>query len=62
MKKSLIALALSVLKPQLPEFEIKPASIGYLKQHPLPAFEFAEGELANYREMLQRHLQTKTVE
>ncbi|MGN6881751.1 hypothetical protein [Neisseria sp. P0019.S003] len=34
MKKSLIALALSVLKPQLPEFEIKPASIGYLKQHP----------------------------
>lgn len=33
MKKSLIALALSVLKPQLPEFEIKPASIGYLKQH-----------------------------
>nr|DAN48396.1 MAG TPA: hypothetical protein [Caudoviricetes sp.] len=34
MKKSLIALSLSVLKPQLPEFEIKPASIGYLKQHP----------------------------
>lgn len=34
MKKSLIALALSVLKPQMPEFEIKPASIGYLKQHP----------------------------
>ena len=34
MKKSLIAFALSVLKPQLPEFEIKPASIGYLKQHP----------------------------
>ncbi|WP_019272984.1 hypothetical protein [Neisseria lactamica] len=34
MKKSLIALALSVLKPQLPEFEIKPASIGSLKQHP----------------------------
>ena len=28
----------------------------------LAAFEFAEGELANYREMLQRHLQTKTVE
>ena len=34
MKKSLIALALSVLKPQMPEFEIKPASIGYWKQHP----------------------------
>ena len=34
MKKSLIALALSVLKPQVPEFEIKPAGIGYLKQHP----------------------------
>ncbi|HEZ4775419.1 TPA: hypothetical protein WIW05_001135 [Neisseria meningitidis] len=34
MKKSLIALALPVLKPQMPEFEIKPASIGYLKQHP----------------------------
>lgn len=33
MKKSLIALALSVLKPQLPEFEM-PASIDYLKQHP----------------------------
>ena len=33
MKKSLIALALSVLKPQLPEFAIKPASSGYLKQH-----------------------------
>ena len=32
MIKSLIAL--SVLKPQMPEFEIKPASIGYLKQHP----------------------------
>ena len=30
MKKSLIALALSVLKPQMPEFEIN----GYLKQHP----------------------------
>ncbi|HHK5987297.1 TPA: hypothetical protein ACQWGQ_002242 [Neisseria subflava] len=27
-----------------------------------PAFEFAEGELANYREMLKRHLQTKSVE
>lgn len=34
MKKSLISLALSVLKPQMPEFEIKPARIGYLKQHP----------------------------
>ena len=34
MRKALIALALSVLKPQMPEFEIKPASIGYLKQHP----------------------------
>lgn len=34
MKKSLIALALSVLKPPMPEFEIKPANIGYLKQHP----------------------------
>ena len=32
------------------------------EQADLPAFEFAEGELANYREMLQRHLQTKTVE
>lgn len=28
----------------------------------LPAFEFAEGELANYQEMLKRHLQTKSVE
>ena len=28
----------------------------------LVAFEFAEGELANYREMLKRHLQTKSVE
>lgn len=34
MKKSLIALALSVLKPQVPEFEIKPARMGNLKQHP----------------------------
>ncbi|WP_308861082.1 hypothetical protein [Neisseria mucosa] len=34
MKKSLLALALAVLKPQVPEFEIKPASIGNLKQHP----------------------------
>lgn len=32
------------------------------EQADLPAFEFAEGKLANYREMLQRHLQTKTVE
>lgn len=32
------------------------------EQADLPAFEFAEGELANYREMLQRHLQTKSVE
>lgn len=28
----------------------------------LPAFEFAEGELANYQEMLRRHLQTESVE
>ena len=28
----------------------------------LAAFEFAEGELANYREMLKRYLQTKSVE
>ena len=34
MKKSVLALALAVLKPQVPEFEIKPASIGNLKQHP----------------------------
>lgn len=34
MKKSLIALALAVLKPQVPEFEIKPAGTGNLKQHP----------------------------
>lgn len=34
MKKALIALALAALKPQVPEFEIKPAGIGYLKQHP----------------------------
>ncbi|VTX84964.1 Uncharacterised protein [Neisseria subflava] len=34
MKKSLIALALSVLKPQMPEFEIKSARMGNLKQHP----------------------------
>nr|DAR60666.1 MAG TPA: hypothetical protein [Caudoviricetes sp.] len=32
------------------------------EQADLPAFGFAEGELANYREMLKRHLQTKTVE
>lgn len=34
MKKSLLALALAVLEPQVPKFEIKPASIGNLKQHP----------------------------
>ena len=34
MKKSLIALALAALKPQVPEFEIKPARVGNLKQHP----------------------------
>ena len=34
MKKSLLALALAVLKPQVPEFEIKTARIGNLKQHP----------------------------
>ena len=27
----------------------------------LPAFEFAEHELANYREMLKRHLQNGSV-
>lgn len=32
------------------------------EQADLAAFEFAEGELANYREMLKRHLQTKNVE
>lgn len=32
------------------------------EQADLAAFEFAEGELANYREMLKRHLQTKSVE
>lgn len=32
------------------------------EQADLPEFEFAEGELANYREMLKRHLQTKSVE
>lgn len=32
------------------------------EQADLAAFEFAESELANYREMLQRHLQTKSVE
>ena len=36
MKKSLIALSLAVLKPQVPEFEIKPARVGNLKQHPSP--------------------------
>lgn len=36
MKKSLIALALALaaLKPQVPEFEIKPTRVGNLKQHP----------------------------
>lgn len=34
MKKSLIALALAALKPQVPEFEIKPTRVGNLKQHP----------------------------
>ena len=34
MKKSLIALALAVSKPQVPEFEIKPTRVGNLKQHP----------------------------
>ena len=28
----------------------------------LAAFEFAEGVLANYQEMLKRHLQNKSVE
>ncbi len=32
------------------------------EQADLPAFEFAEGELTNYQEMLKRHLQTKSVE
>lgn len=34
MKKSLIALVLAALKPQVPEFEIKPARLGNLKKHP----------------------------
>lgn len=34
MKKALIALALAALKPQVPKFEIKPARVGNLKQHP----------------------------
>ena len=34
MKKSLLALALAVLKPQVLEFEIKPTRVGNLKQHP----------------------------
>jgi hypothetical protein len=34
MKKSFIALALAALKPQVPEFEIKPTRVGNLKQHP----------------------------
>ena len=32
------------------------------EQADLPAFEFAEGELTNYQEMLKRNLQTKSVE
>ena len=32
------------------------------EQADLATFEFAESELANYREMLKRHLQTKSVE
>ena len=31
------------------------------EQADLPAFEFAEHELANYREMLKRHLQNGSV-
>lgn len=34
MKKSFIALVLAALEPQIPEFEIKPAHVGNLKQHP----------------------------
>lgn len=34
MKKALIALSLAVLKPQVPEFEIRPALVGNLRQHP----------------------------
>lgn len=34
MKKALIALALAALKPQVPKFEIKPARVVNLKQHP----------------------------
>ena len=34
MKKSLIALVLAALEPQMRGFEIKPARVGNLKQHP----------------------------
>ena len=34
MKKALIALALAALEPQMRGFEIKPARVGNLKQHP----------------------------
>ncbi len=32
--KSLIALVLAALEPQMRKFEIKPARVGNLKQHP----------------------------
>ena len=34
MKKTLIALVLAALEPQMRGFEIKPARVGNLKQHP----------------------------
>jgi hypothetical protein len=34
MKKSLIALVLAALEPQMRKFEIKHARVGNLKQHP----------------------------
>lgn len=34
MKKALIALVLATLEPQMRGFEIKPARVGNLKQHP----------------------------
>lgn len=34
MKKALIALVLAALEPQMRGFEIKPARVGNLKQHP----------------------------
>ena len=34
MKKSLIALVLAELEPQMRKFEIKHARVGNLKQHP----------------------------